>query len=363
MGGAPERDARRSARYIAGMLLRSLDQSVSDLGLEERHVLVAVSGGVDSMVLLEGLARLSSKRHLTLSVGHVHHGLRGQEADDDEAAVLGRGERLGLATASERVDLSILREGLPNRVRPTLQEAARNARYAALRSMAIKFGADHIATGHNLDDQAETVLMRIMRGTAPDGLGGIPERSKDGVVVRPLLGVTRAEIEAYALEEGIGWQEDGTNDADTYTRNRLRHHWLPALAREFNPQLLRSIARLAESQRRDSEWIAEWVESVAGKFWQHGEARGTKGSESGVFLQMTDEGWADLPEALALRLSRRAMEELGGGRDVSRIHLQRMWRFLGRRQSPTGTELELPGGLRIRRERRGFRMGRTGVDE
>ncbi|MCS5637129.1 MAG: tRNA lysidine(34) synthetase TilS, partial [Myxococcota bacterium] len=316
MPGSPERDPSAPASYIAGMLLRTLDQAVSDLGLEGRHVLVAVSGGVDSTVLLEGLARLSAKRRLTLSVGHVHHGLRGEEADDDEAAVLAQATHLGLEGASERVDPHAQREGLSNRARPTLQEAARNARYAALRAMACKYGADHIATGHNLDDQAETVLMRLLRGTAPDGLGGIPERSPDGVIVRPLLGIARAEIESYAQEERILWQEDRTNDADAYTRNRLRHHWLPGLAREFNPQLLRSIARLAESQRRDSEWIADWVESAAGRFWQRGEAQGAKGPEASVFLQMTHEGWGDLPEALALRLARRAMEEMGAGRDV-----------------------------------------------
>ncbi len=315
------------------------------------------------MVLLEGLARLSAKRQLTLSVGHVHHGLRGEEANRDEAAVLARAARLGLESGSERVDPHAQRVGLPNRARPTLQEAARNARYAALRAMACKYGADHIATGHNLDDQAETVLMRLLRGTSPDGLGGIPERSPDGVIVRPLLGISRAEIEAHAREAGIRWQEDRTNQADAYTRNRLRHHWIPGLAREFNPQLLRSIARLAESQRRDTEWIAKWVESAAGQFWQRGEAQGAKGSEGRVFLQMTQEGWADLPEALALRLARRAMEEMGAGRDVNRVHVQRMWRFLSSPTSPTGAELELPGGLRIRRERRGFRMARTGVDE
>jgi len=344
------------------MLLAALDQAISDLALEGRHVLVAVSGGLDSTVLLEGLARLAASRALTLSVGHVNHGLRAGDADADERAVHQRAARLGLKCSSERVDPRALRVGTSNRVRPTLQEAARNLRYDALRSMATRHRAASIATAHNLDDQAETVLMRLFRGTGPSGLGGIPERSPDGVVVRPLLGVSRQQIAAYAAEVGLEWREDLSNASDAYTRNRLRRHWIPELARAFNPQLLRSIGRLADSQRKDAEWIAELVDSAARRLWSRKEPEEPGESGEGRSLEITRGGWEHLPEALALRLARRAMVEMGAGRDVSRVHLQRIWHFLSNEKTASGAELELPGGLRLTRVREGYRMWQIGVD-
>ena len=344
------------------MLLDALHRAVTRLCLEGRHVLVAVSGGIDSSVLLEGLSRMAGECNLTLSVGHVHHGLRGAEADADEDSVRERADCLGLPYSAERIDPLALRTGASNRTRPTLQEAARILRYEALGRIARLHSADHIATAHNLDDQAETVLMRLLRGTAPGGLGGIPECSEDGLLVRPLLGVTREEIEAFAAQAGIAWREDRSNTSDAYTRNRLRLHWIPELAQEFNPQLLRSIGRLAESQRRDAEWIKGLVDEASSRLWAQKES-GTVGElMEGRYLELVDSGWEDLPEALALRLARRAMHDLGAGRDVSRIHLERIWAFLRRNDRAPGSQLELPGGLRVFRVPGGFRMGRIKVD-
>jgi tRNA(Ile)-lysidine synthase len=245
------------------MLIKALERSVTALGLAGSRGLVAVSGGIDSVVLMSALAELAPAHGLMLSVGHVHHGLRGAESDADEAFVRERAAALDLAFESERVAPGELREGRSNRERPTLQEAARSLRHAALRRMAERAGAELIVTAHNLDDQVETVLMRLFRGAGPDGLGGIAERSADGRVVRPLLAIPRADIEAFARERGLAWREDSSNASARYTRNRLRNEWLPALADAFNPQLLRAIGNLAEAQRRDSEWIEALVEQAA----------------------------------------------------------------------------------------------------
>jgi tRNA(Ile)-lysidine synthase len=327
------------------MLLQELERAVRRLDLVDRRVLVAASGGVDSTVLAAGLAELARLRGVELALGHVNHGLRGAESDADERAVCALAEKLGAELLVERVAPLALRAAGPSRDRPTLQEAARTLRYRALAGMRERLGADVLVTAHNADDQAETVLLRLMRGTGPDGLGGIPERSPDGKVVRPLLRVARSEIEAFARDRGLTWREDASNRKPDYARNRLRHHWLPGLAREFNPQLLRVVADLAEAQRIDSAWIEGQVER---------EARLRLESE-GKWLRIDIRDWSGLPEALARRLARLALQRCGAGRNVSRIHLQRMCAFLD--EGRVGTVIELPGPLRLERDSAGCRLG------
>jgi tRNA(Ile)-lysidine synthase len=330
------------------MLERELSRALARLELAGRRVLVAVSGGLDSTALLHLLHAQAGRHRLVLSVGHVNHGLRGAESDADEAAVHALSARLGLPVRSLRADPRPRREGGPSRARPTLQEAAREARYAGLRQLAAEHGAERIATAHTADDQAETVLLRLLRGSGPDGLGGIPERSPDGVIVRPLLAVSRAELTAFAAERGLDWREDASNAKAEYARNRLRLRWLPGLAEEFNPRLLRALAGLAEAQRRDAEWIASQVER---------EAASRFSTEDG-WLRIDAKDWQALPEALARRVARAALARCGAGREVSRVHLARMLAFL--RTARTGKQLELPGGLRLVRERVGFRLGPLG---
>jgi tRNA(Ile)-lysidine synthase len=327
------------------MLIADAKRAVDALGLRGHSVLVAVSGGLDSSALAHALIEIAREKRLKLSIAHVNHGLRGAESDADAKAVAELAARLGVPGFERRIDPARLREGGPSRVRPTLQEAARRLRYRALREMAAEAACAHIATAHTADDQAETVLLRVLRGSGPDGLGGIPERSADGFVVRPLLRVTRREIEAYAHERGFAWREDRSNESLAYARNRLRLRWLPGLAEDFNQQLLRAVADLAEAQRRDSEWIAEVVEREAAARFEL----------EGGWLRARAEGWDELPEAIARRIARWALRRCGGERDASRVHLERMLRFL--RGARTGARLELPGGVRLEREARGFRIG------
>jgi tRNA(Ile)-lysidine synthase len=293
------------------------------------------------MVLLDVLSGLAPTHGLALEVGHVHHGLRGMDADQDAEAVESRANALGLGFRVEHVVPGELRENRSNRERPTVQEAARTLRYEALRRMAARCGAVHVATAHTLDDQAETVLMRVLRGAGADSLGGIPECSADGVVIRPLLTVGRKAIQAYAAECGVRWREDDSNQNDRYTRNRLRHHWLPGLSQEFNPRLLRAIGRLAEAHRRDAEWIDEMVEAATNRLTAPSpDGRGG--------LELQKDGWLELPEALARRVVRRMLIRMQGGRDVSHAHIVRVLAFLRRdRLTSCPRTLELPGGLRI----------------
>jgi tRNA(Ile)-lysidine synthase len=327
------------------MLMRELERSLQALGMPGQRVLVAVSAGVDSTVLAHALADLAAAYDLEIIVGHVNHGLRGAESDRDEAAVRVLAADCGVPVEVTRVDPQALRSGVSSRDRLTLQEAARTLRYRALREMAQQLAATQIATAHHADDQAETVLMRLLRGTGPDGLGGIPERSPDGVVVRPLLRVSRQAIEGFAQERHLLWREDASNECDDYTRNRLRRHWLPALRDEFNPRLLRVVADLAEAQRRDSEWMDGLVEREVQR----------RCSVEGKWLRIDGDNWDALPEALQRRLARALLRRCGAGRLTSRTHLERICAFVA--TGRMGTIIELPGDLRLERDRAGWRLG------
>jgi tRNA(Ile)-lysidine synthase len=168
--------------------------------------------------------------------------------------------------------------------------------------------------------------------------------------VRPLLAASRAEVLAHARRLRLAWREDPSNADRRYARARLRHAWLPGLARDFNPALLRAIGDLAEAQRRESEWTSAWVEH---------EARRRFSEQPDGALRVESKGWdpASTPDALARRLARVAMRRMGAGRDVTRAHVERIVDFW--RGARVGTALELPGGLRLARDARGFSLGRN----
>jgi tRNA(Ile)-lysidine synthase len=219
------------------------------------RVCVAVSGGADSVALLLGLVEANAGREalgVVLSAAHVHHGLRGAEADEDEAFVRALCDALKMPLTVFQVDTAArqIAEG------EGLEEAARELRYKALRGLDV----DVIATAHTLDDQAETVVMKLLRGAWTEGLGGISavvEKGPGVRVVRPLLGVRRAEVEGFLKTREQGWREDSSNRDIVLTRNRVRHELMPVL-RGFNPgldELLANVAVIARDE--EAHWEAE----------------------------------------------------------------------------------------------------------
>ncbi|HEB90551.1 MAG TPA: tRNA lysidine(34) synthetase TilS [Deltaproteobacteria bacterium] len=329
------------------MLEAHLRDEFDRLGIRQGRILVAVSGGRDSMVLLDLVARCRRDLGLSLVVGHVDHGLRGVASAADRAHVREAAERMGAAFRVRSIAPETGRSVPSSRDRPTLEEAARTLRRAALLDMAGNDDCRWIATAHHAGDQAETLLMRLLRGTGPDGLAGMAPRSADGRWLKPLLRVLPERISAWAEEEGIAWREDESNQDRRFTRNRLRLDWIPGLEATFNPQLLRTLGDLAEAGRQDLEWIEGLVDEAVGERVELGT--------SGVRFAIG--GWDEIPEALARRVVRRVLIEVGLGRHVSRIHLERILAFLRRgRAAGRDKRLELPRGFVLRRRGDGFEL-------
>lgn len=216
---------------------------------------VAVSGGADSIALLRRLAEAAPEIGLVLSVAHVHHGIRGAEADADAAFVEALAATLAIPFHRHNVDTPAVAHAR----KETLEEAARNLRYDWFRALLSEGVADAVTTAHTLDDQAETVLHKLLRGAWTEGLSGIHPviACSKGVILRPFLAVRRTEIEAWLRSLGQDWREDATNQDTTFTRNRIRHELLPQLA-TFNAQIHTQLANLATIARdEEAYWDGE----------------------------------------------------------------------------------------------------------
>jgi tRNA(Ile)-lysidine synthase len=344
------------------------------------RVCVAVSGGADSVALLVGLCEANAvgtgnKEPLgvVLSAVHVHHGLRGAEADGDEVFVRELCARLGVELRVFRVDTAARQaaEG------EGLEEAARELRYAVLRGLMESGVVDVVATAHTLDDQAETVVMKMMRGAWTEGLGGISPEVQGlgaGRVVRPLLGVRRVEVEAFLRARGQGWREDASNADVSLTRNRVRHVLMPML-REFNPGVDGLLARTAEVAREEEAfWQAE-VARVLPQVLLPGKP--VRGGGRAVSTAVGEVGYAmeiarlrEMAPALRRRVVRAAARRVyaeGGagasyvmsGEETAKVlALAGFGGMGGAVTGRIGSRLELHGGLRVERSAREIRLWR-----
>ena len=225
-----------------------LDRTLLRPGL---RIAVGVSGGADSVGLLRALAQAAPDIGLVLSVAHLHHGIRGDEADEDERFVTELARQLNLPLHRHRVDTPTAAAS----GKKTLEEAARHLRYAWFSELIAAAHADAVATAHTVDDQAETVLHRLIRGAWTEGLGGIHPTVAvpRGTVLRPFLSTRRADIVAWLRDIGQPWREDATNQDPAFTRARIRHELLPQMA-EFNPRIADQLASLATIARDEESW-------------------------------------------------------------------------------------------------------------
>ena len=207
-------------------------------------VVCALSGGADSVALTFALYLLKERLGIRLEAAHFNHHLRGEESDRDEAFV---------RSFCDRYDIPLhIGDAVVTAGEKGLEASARDARYAFLRSLPGK-----IATAHTADDNAETVLMHLVRGTGLKGLGGI--QPINGKVIRPMLGITRAEVEEFLQEWCLRHIEDSSNGTDAFLRNRIRHHVMPLLVRE-NPRLAENLSAMAQNLRQDEEYLSSQAE-------------------------------------------------------------------------------------------------------
>ncbi len=291
-------------------------------------VLVAISAGPDSTALLHALVQLRARRRFRVRAAHVHHGLRGEEADADARFADELARSLRVPFTQHRADVRAFADGH----KMSIEAAARTLRYRLLERAADRVGASRIAAGHTADDQAETVLMNLLRGAGPTGLAGIPPVR--GRVVRPLLDVTRADVEAYCKAQDLAYRLDSSNLDRAFKRNRIRHEILPAL-RLVQPRLDAILCRLADIMRAENEYMVAQTANVLR------EVGAQRPGEVGVACAP----FALLPKALQRRLLRAAVARLKG--DELDIELERVEALVGLAVSGrTGATVELPGGVR-----------------
>lgn len=215
-----------------------------------RNVTVGISGGADSCALLHILWELREELDITLTACHVNHRLRGAESDRDEAFVRELCGRLEVPLEVYGVDVRAAAGK-----HESIEEAARRLRYGCFEDVCGKYNS-LLATAHTANDNAETVLMNMIRGTGTKGLAGIPPVR--GNMIRPLILCTREQTEAYCREKGIAFVTDSTNLEDDCTRNRIRHNVMPLL-REFNPSFIGAVTRMTEAVRSDEDFIGEYA--------------------------------------------------------------------------------------------------------
>ncbi len=335
-------------------------------------IVVACSGGADSVALLRDLLERRNELGLALSVAHMNHGIRGAEADDDAAFVEALASKFDLPFHLRRVDAP----GFAETHRQGLEEAARSLRYAWFWELLADGLADAVVTAHTLDDQAETVLLRVLRGAWTEGLGGIypilkPPLKRPGLILRPFLATSRPGIEAWLHAIGQPWREDSTNRDTSYTRNRLRHELLPVLA-EYNPGIQSQLAHLAALARdEEAYWQGELTRMLPSLLLPgkavRGGGRATDTLLGADSLSIEIERLRTLQPAQRRRVLRAAAARLGVSldfEDTERLMcLCGFAEFEDEGPARRGAKLHMEKGLRAERSPRELRLFRAEAKE
>ena len=325
-----------SSRPDSAALLDSARRSVVANDLTGASMVVAFSGGPDSTALLHSLHSLKGALGLKLHAAHLDHGLRPGSSEVDADFARSFAASLGIPFTTEKADTNALRA----KRRLSVEEAARRVRYEFLSRVASKQGADCVALGHTLDDQAETVLLNVIRGTGLDGLSAmkaVSDREIGGrrvTLFRPLLSVSKSEILAYCAENDLDPRLDESNLSTEFTRNRIRLDLMPSLER-YNPSIRTALARLASSASMDMDFIRREVKRAAGDMITV-DSRG---------VSVEREPFRRLHPAIGHHLLRYAVKLAKG--DTNDMELGHVSRMFGMMSGAAGKSLDLPDGLRF----------------
>lgn len=288
---------------------RKVDQGIRAKGLlaSGDRIVAAVSGGPDSVALFRCLVELRTRWHWDICIGHVNHGFRGAESEGDAKFVEALGERFGVPVMVRRLHLNKCDAKLK---KESIQEYARTARYQALEQMVLDWNATKLVLGHTADDQAETVLMWMLRGCGTGGLGGIPPK-RGAHVVRPLLDIHRSEIVAYLEERQEEFRVDSTNVQPVYLRNRIRQHLIPQL-KQYSPGIVNVLARQAHMLRDDHAYL----EALADEAFQRTCVTDDKGKR-----QFDRMALLNVPLPIRRRVVRQSLQIMAGHQQSPRFDL------------------------------------------
>jgi tRNA(Ile)-lysidine synthase len=304
-------------------------------------VLLAVSGGADSMALLYILRALKAEKVIDseLFCAHVNHQLRGSDADSDEDFVIARAAKLGLTVTTKQVDV----RGFAESNKISIETAARQLRIEILTDIACANGCKLIATAHQKNDNVETILQRLSRGTGFRGLAGIwPMRTfGEGFrFVRPLLCAGRDEIIDYLTKRNLEWRTDHTNADCTFRRNYIRHRLLPVLQKDCKVSLVDQLSGLSESARGFYKKVCGCADKIWPTVVHHN-------AEEKIILDIKI--FQVQPQPVKVELIRRCLDSIGcGQRNLTQEHFERILHLA--KQNVTGIKIELPGGFVARRE-------------
>lgn len=305
------------------------------------RVIAGVSGGADSVCLFLMLLELREKIGFDLIAVHVHHGLRGEAADQDQRFVEALCEQHRIPLEIFRVNL----ESIAKKRKQSLEEAGRIVRREAFDSVCKKYGGNKIALAHHQNDNAETLLWNLSRGTGLDGLGGI--RPVNGEFIRPLLCMNRKEIEEYLAKRKQSYCIDETNAGTDYTRNKLRHLVLPILEEQVNSAAVRHMNETMEQIWELQEYMQEQVEAAYQECVQ-------EHFEKACWIQIQQKSFETFPELIKKMVIRKGMEQVGGKkRDLSHKHVDVMMELMNKQ---VGRTLDLPYEMHAKRNYEGIRL-------
>lgn len=296
------------------------------------RVLVGISGGPDSVALLHVLKQIEKDMGIEIYAAHVHHGIRGTVADQDAEFVAQLCQQWNVPLFVERVDVPRLADegGL------TLEEAGRIVRYRFFDEVLQDIRGHKVALGHNRDDQAETILHRILRGTGMQGLQGI-KPVRQNKFIRPLIEVSRAEIEEYCHQNGLEFRVDVTNRDVAYTRNRIRHELIPYIKQHFNPNIVDALVRMGAIIRDEEEFLQDYCQKEYDRL-----VRAFSQNE----LRIDLDGFLARPIAVKRRVLRMALMAMGGTLDeIGANHVEDVLDMAS--NSATGAMLTLPNDIRV----------------